>query len=319
MLLESEIRKYNLSMDDQVIGRAEVVASTPAGRTNETDWTSPPGSKEVLALATLCCLVYLATILAFADYWPLVKTFGDNKAYTFTAEAIARWDIASIHTWQFWGLPYAMTAFSYLTRTSSWTALLFFSITGSAVVAVVASNRLWGGWVAAYFAVISRDWFERTVLGGAEPLFLALLCGSFWAARRQRWLVAAMLAAFSTVVRPMGIFALVGIGLVLLWRKQYKTLAYACSDRNGYWRVIRCPPQDLSGNNDGKRYRLYRSGQQSRESRHLSIRRFVSSSNRAWTSERHAGCGRGKNYNPESGTRSALDRVRCARHLCDVL
>ena len=187
-------------------------------------WAIAPTMKEVLALAATCCLLYLAVIAGFSNYWHAVRNFGDNIAYTGTASAIGRWDIASIRIWQFWGLPYAMAAFSFITRTSVWTALLFFSI-GSSFVAVFLSDRLWGGWVAGYFAVMSRDWFERTVLGGAEPLFLALVFGSFLAARRQRWLCAALLASLSAVVRPMGIFALAGIGLVLLIQKRYKTLA----------------------------------------------------------------------------------------------
>lgn len=40
-------------------------------------------------------------------------------------------------------------------------------------------------------------------------------------------MLAALLASFSTIVRPMGILALAAIGLVLLFRKQFKTLAAA--------------------------------------------------------------------------------------------
>lgn len=182
--------------------------------------------KEVLFLAAMCYLVYGLVIAAYTNYWSFVKHFGDNQLYVMAADGIRNWDFASIHTWQFWGLPYAMVVFSFLTRAPFLIALMFFSVAGC-FVSVVFCYQLWGGWVAAIFAVASREWMERSLLGGAEPLFMALVLGSFLAARRQRWLLAALLASFSTVVRPMGIFALLGIGLVLLYRKEYRRLAMA--------------------------------------------------------------------------------------------
>ena len=187
-----------------------------------------PTLREVLLLATVCYLIYVALIALHSNYWSNVRVFGDNKPYVQIATGIRHWDLASIHTWQFWGLPYAMVAVSFFTRVSFLTALFLLSVAGS-LVTVVICHRLWGGWVAGIFAVASREWMERSLLGGAEPLFLALLFGSFLAVRKQRWLLAALLAALSTTVRPMGVFALAGIGLVLLYRKEYKHFAGAAA------------------------------------------------------------------------------------------
>lgn len=51
---------------------------------------------------------------------------------------------------------------------------------------------------------------------------MLLLLGAFLAARRERWPTAAFLASLATTVRPLGICALVAIGLALLWRKNYR-------------------------------------------------------------------------------------------------
>jgi hypothetical protein len=77
------------------------------------------------------------------------------------------------------------------------------------------------------FAILNFDWLQRSYLGGSEPLFVALLFGSFLAVRKERWLAAALLASLATVVRPLGVFALVGIGVALLWRRNYRTLLLA--------------------------------------------------------------------------------------------
>src|SRR5205823_11804014 len=60
------------------------------------------------------------------------------------------------------------------------------------------------------------------------PLFLVLIFGAFLSARKEKWLLAALLAALGTIVRPMGVFALLGIGLTLLWRRRFQDFAVAC-------------------------------------------------------------------------------------------
>lgn len=186
-------------------------------------WKTAPSLREVLILVSLCYLIYVTLIALLGNYVLEVKTFGDNKPYIAIAEAIRHWDFASLRAWQLWGLPYAMVVFSFLTRTSFLTALLVISIACS-LLTVAFSDRLWGGWVAALFALASREWMERSLLGGAESLFLVLVFGSFLAVRRQQWLLASLLASLSTIVRPMGIFALAAIGIVLMFGKQFKAL-----------------------------------------------------------------------------------------------
>lgn len=189
---------------------------------------SPEGPRwlEVLVLACVCYAVYVGLVTLRDHYVSTIWSFGDNQAYMSIAWGIRHWDFSHIRAWQFWGLSYAMVAFSFLTHASFLTALMFCSIAGG-LIAVLLSDRLWGGWVAGYFAVTSREWMERSLLGGADSLFMALVLGSFLAARRKRWLLASLLAALSATVRPMGVFALVGIGLVLLFRKNYVPLAGA--------------------------------------------------------------------------------------------
>jgi hypothetical protein len=195
---------------------------------NQRSWACEPTLKEVFILSAVCYAFYLLLLAVLGNYWQIFRAFGDNQPYVSIAEGIRHWNFKSIKEWQFFGLPYVMVAFSSLTHASYWTSILVLCVTW-AIVSIALSCRLWGGWVAGVFAVCSRDWMERAVIGGAEPLFLALVFASFLAARRDKWLLAACLAAFSTVVRPMGIFALVAVGVVLLIRREYKRLAAACA------------------------------------------------------------------------------------------
>jgi hypothetical protein len=52
-------------------------------------------------------------------------------------------------------------------------------------------------------------------LGGSEPLALALALGAFWMFRRRRIFVAVWLRSLAVTVRPLIIFVLVGIGILI--------------------------------------------------------------------------------------------------------
>lgn len=182
--------------------------------------------REVIALWILTCLIFVALLSRLTNYLALVDNFGDSSAYMQIASAIRHWNFHGLFIKQFWGLPYAMAALSLLTGVSDRAALLFICF-ASSLASVVLAYRLWGGWIAAFFTILNFDWMQRSFLGGSEPLFVALLFGSFLAVRRQRWWLASLLASLATIVRPLGIFALLGIGLYLLWKRDYRRLVPA--------------------------------------------------------------------------------------------
>jgi hypothetical protein len=186
----------------------------------------PPGLLEILALACLTYIIFLSVIFALSNYPQLVYKSGDSPAYMDSAAAIRRWNFDGVGVKQFWGLPYVMAGISKLTRFSDLTSLLVVSLLSS-IAGIVLAYRLWGGWIAGFFVVLNFEWMERSLLGGSEPLFVALLFGSFLAVRREHWLWAALLASCATVVRPVGIFALLAIGLTLLWQRSFSQLALA--------------------------------------------------------------------------------------------
>ena len=188
--------------------------------------SSEPSRGQILLLVVFCYSFYLLVLSLLINYWTEVGPFGDNQPYEQIASAIRHWDFSQLHPKLFWGLPYAMAVLSKATGASDLKSLLFISMVSS-LIAILIAYRLWGGWVAGFFAVASREWMERSLLGGAEPLFLACIFGAFLAARKERWLLASLLASLATIVRPMGIFALVGIGLALLARRDVRQLLAA--------------------------------------------------------------------------------------------
>jgi hypothetical protein len=204
----------------------ETVATRNLADACTNTWAAEPSESEVLLLWFSASCIFVGVIFTNTNFLSLVDNFGDSSAYMSVASALRRWDFHGVVVKQFWGLPYLMAAVSLLARVSDRTALLWVSFVSS-LAAVVLAFRLWGGWVAALFAVLNFDWMQRSLLGGSEPLFMALMLGAFLAVRRERWLLAALLSSFATIVRPLGFFALAGIGLVLLWRREFRRLACA--------------------------------------------------------------------------------------------
>ena len=171
-------------------------------------WAVEPSQREVLVVVAVTAFFFVATVSLFRPFFFVARNTGDAGAYIQIASAIRHWNFQGLIVKAFWGLPYAMACVAMATRISEFGAYLVISYVAG-LSAIVLVWRLWGGWVAGLFCVVSFDWMERLYLGGGEPLFTALLFGSFLAIRRRRWVLAALLASLSTIVRPLGLFALV--------------------------------------------------------------------------------------------------------------
>jgi hypothetical protein len=202
--------------------------AVPAPEKLASPWRSEPSFRETVAVCLASAAIFVFFISAMTPYLALVDNFGDNSAYMSIAAAIRKWDFRGVQVKHFWGLPYFMAAISKVTGLSDRSALLAVSWMSS-VIAVILAYRLWRGWIATAFAIVNFDWYQRSYLGGSEPLFVVLLFGSFLAMRRERWLLAAFLAALATITRPLGVFLLLGIGLELLRRRDWKQLTFATS------------------------------------------------------------------------------------------
>ncbi len=205
-----------------------VAATTFPPLANQAPRSAEPSIREVLALSLMGAAVFVFIILKFSSYSAAVLNFGDSHAYIDVARAIRHWDFAGLQIKQFWGYPYAMAALSAVTRLPVETALLVISVS-SCLLSVVLAQRLWGGWIAALFAVLNFDWIQRSFLGGSEPLSVALILGAFLCVRKERFLLAATLASLATVVRPLSVFSLVAILIVLVYHRDFKRALGAAS------------------------------------------------------------------------------------------
>jgi len=185
-----------------------------------------PTLAEAVLIWAVCAVVFVGVISAFRPYMSLVTDFGDTPGYYGIGQAIASWNFSGILVKQFWGVSYAVAAVIKVTGLPGPIAILIVCAACS-LLALILAYRLWGGWIALFSLTLNFDWWQRSFLGGSEPLFVALLFASFLMIRKERWLWAALLASLATVTRPLGIFLLVGIGIVLLIRRQWTRFALA--------------------------------------------------------------------------------------------
>jgi hypothetical protein len=194
------------------------ISTLKAERT--TRWRTEPTVGELLLLLAVGAVLFDTTAIAVRGWNSLVLSFGDNAVYLGVANAIRHWDFYGTDLQHFMGYPYAIAAVSLVFHLP-----LTFSLSLVAGVASLVSTllvaRLFGTWVAAYFATSNLAWWQTSLLGGSEPLAVALGMGAFWSFRRGYPLLAALLGALATIVRPLMFFILVGIGIALLQQKRY--------------------------------------------------------------------------------------------------
>lgn len=168
------------------------------------------------------------TLLVLHKTGSAVFEWGDDADYLAVANAIRHWDFHHMYIQHFMGYPYSIAAVSLLFHIPAIVALWLIAALSS-MASVWLAARLFGTVAAAYFALTNFAWLQVSFLGGSEPLALALGLGALLAFRRNRVLLAALLASLSVIVRPLMIFVLVGIGIVLLYRKQFRSFFLAFS------------------------------------------------------------------------------------------
>ena len=189
-------------------------------------WKQEPTLKEAILLWFVVAVIFVATVSILRPYMPLVRGYGDVGSYVRIAHAIRTWDFSGLQVKHFWGLPYWMALLSKLTGLPEEMSILAVCAATS-LITLVFAYRLWGGWISVFISILNFYWVQLSFLGGSEPLFMALLLGSLLAIRKERWYSATLLASLATITRPLGVCLLVGIGVYLLWRREWRRVAGA--------------------------------------------------------------------------------------------
>ncbi len=192
------------------------------------DLSTEPSLVECLCLLLMAFAIQSFEYIWHGSFWNYVSRSLDNKAYVDLAMIIRDGHFPTAYPPLFLGLPCAIALVSRLFSISELTTLVFISIFSSIATAVLIS-RLYGSSVAIVFAIVSVEWIKISILGGSEPLFTLLFLSSFACARTERWSAASLLASLGTTVRPVGIFALAGIGIALLQKRNWTGLLRAIS------------------------------------------------------------------------------------------
>ncbi len=114
-------------------------------------------------------VLFVSVMVLVHRFFATVEGSGDNPAFLGITAAIRHWDFHGLDVKAFWSLPYVMAGVSFLTRISDRSGLLLVSYCAGFAMIVLA-YRLWGGWVAGFFAVLNFDWMQRLFLGTFHPL-----------------------------------------------------------------------------------------------------------------------------------------------------
>jgi hypothetical protein len=159
-----------------------------------------------------------------APYRQLLDAANDNQYYLPLSAAILHWTFPpGLDAKHFWGLPYAVAGVSRIGGLDIRASLVLVCVAGL-LAAVWLASGLWGNGIALFWVASNYTILLFTAFGGSEPLFYALLFGAFACVRRNRWLLAVLLASCATAVRPVGVLAILAIQALLLFRRNWRPL-----------------------------------------------------------------------------------------------
>src|SRR5579862_1196782 len=182
----------------------------------------PSGPSVAYAIAFLIGASLLAIAAAGVRVYLIrVREFPDMSSYSEAATAVRHWQLHGIVARQFWGYSYVAVLLSLVLPGVPMLVVLLIVSAISGGVAVRLAHRLWGGWIAVSMTALGWQWIQREAFGGSEPLFMALLLGSFVSIRKDQWRWGALWAALAMIVRPIGVFALAAILVTALLRRRW--------------------------------------------------------------------------------------------------
>lgn len=211
----------------RLIARSVIVEVEAACEYLVMNGTAPGWTKLDLAAMVLSCYaVFVLFIFVFDNYGQRVAQMGDNGSYAHESRIIRGRERSSAGAMHFPGYSLLAAPVAEALNISDVNALPIVSTIGS-LVAVGLAGELWGPWAATCFALANLDWIQRSLLGGADPVFAAFVLAALLAARSERWVWASVLGSLATIIRPLGVTALLAIGLVLLYRRNWRALASA--------------------------------------------------------------------------------------------
>ena len=180
-----------------------------------------PSRRELLLLVFTSAAVFLGTCSYLRGWHYLLANYGDNDAYLSVANAISHWDFRHVGVQHFMGYSYFVAVLEVLLRIHSPIVLVLVAFPAS-VLATLLTARLFGTWIAAYFALTNFAWIQVALLGGSETLGVALGLAALCAFRLDYLVLAAILGALAVTVRPLMVALLVAIGLALLLQNRYR-------------------------------------------------------------------------------------------------
>jgi hypothetical protein len=194
--------------------------------TNGPGFGEPPSRQELLLLTSVSAAAMWITAVVLHRTHNLIIDYGDNSAYLEVGKAIGAWDFHAVNIQHFMGYPYLIALVATIFHVPEILALWLIAALSS-LASVFLTSRLFGGWVAGYFAFTNLAWLQLSFLGGSEPLAMALALSALLLFRQKQIFLAALLGSLAVIVRPLMVFILIGIGVVLFLEGSFPSFLVA--------------------------------------------------------------------------------------------
>lgn len=217
--IAGQLRRVSRGMPVPALGRW-------TGARTSSSAVSPWSKRDLAEVVVGCYALFALVVFSTGTYLARIAGTGDNPDYAREAAALAGRGSAAGGAVHFIGYPALAAPVASALHVSDMYALAVVSIISS-LAAIVLAGELWGPWTAACFAVSNLDWVQRSLLGGADPVFAAFIFAALLTARKAQYVPSAVLGSLATTVRPLGIICLLALGFVMLYRREFRSLVVA--------------------------------------------------------------------------------------------
>lgn len=192
---------------------------------------------KMVALAAINVAATLAVYLPFIDNFDVIYRYLDGPLYMYVAKTL--YVVPTVTPFNLPDYYYAchlalypllMRAFSFLGYDKS---MVLIAIAASTLATLVFYRLLTDFkysvnpfWASLVFIFFPARWLLYHSIGASEPLFILLVLASLYCYKKDRYLVAFVLAGLASITKIFGLLMLASYLLLLLYERKYRYLPY---------------------------------------------------------------------------------------------
>ena len=173
----------------------------------------------------LSFIISLSLIISFygnlSNYYLAVSNYGDNSNYFQLSNNFLKWDF-SVFVYHPFGISILISIVNFFTKIDPIFLMVLLNVI-FAYFSIIIISKLFGNLIAIFFLILGYEFTLVSLMGGSEISAIFFILLSLFLYKSNLRNAAFLTSSFVYFIKPWAIALPIGIGVVLLFKKEKKT------------------------------------------------------------------------------------------------